>query len=149
LSFGKELSFSNNIVRKDGEGRLTLKIDLPQFEMSIRALLDTGTTTSTLGSAFTDKVKVGREESARQFDGSTMKLFTVDKALEIHLGDFYQETAFKLASESPYAMVLGMEWISKNIKTISMENWRIEMESGRFEKLTSSQKKNFCISQSI
>jgi hypothetical protein len=116
-----------------------MKIDLLQFNMSIRALLDTGATTSTLGSTFADKVKVGREESARQFHGSTMKLFPVDKSLEIHLGDFYQETAFKLASESPYAMVLGMEWNSKIIKIISMENWRIKMESGRFKKLTSSQ----------
>jgi hypothetical protein len=85
LSLGKELSFSSDIVRKDGDGRLTLKIDLLQFNMSIRALLDTGATTSTLGSEFADKVKVGKEESARQFHGSTMKFFTVDKSLEISI----------------------------------------------------------------
>jgi hypothetical protein len=90
LSFGKEKSFSSDIVRKDGDGRETLKIDLPKFNMTIRALLDTGATTSTLGSVFTDKVKVGNKESARQFDRSAMKLCAVEKPVEIHLGDFYQ-----------------------------------------------------------
>jgi hypothetical protein len=91
--------------------------------------MDTGATTSILGKRFSNHSSGICCAIGRQFSNDEIKLYKSNEETLVCVGKHCQLYDFMISPDSNYALVVGMDWINKNVRAIDFSKWQIVLES--------------------